>query len=538
VTRLRSAALLLFAGVAGCSSSTDEVGATEENSTISANSAPAAWDRAVTRPDSEATAERLRQGCRFQRGAMPAETTGAEIPMDGDIPIKTIIVLMQENRSFDSYFGHLAKYAASKGIALDLEAAPEDASNPADTSDPASARHPWQHGKNLCVSDTNHEWYGSHLEYDDGKMDGFFQANQGFFEKGQPSVSSELLDGERALWWYDERDIPFYYDLASTFAIGDHYHSSLIGPTYPNRDYLYAATSFGTTTNVQPTCGDGNPYLCFQRAFNDRDVVIFDELTRRGVPWRFYIDGPTKPRVGTFLTPPQLVTRWPKDKALGIFPKVTHFLPMDDFFTAAAAGTLPPVVFLDANAVEDAEGNDEHPPGDVQSGQAFTSRVVQALFASPQWKESALFLTYDEHGGQFDHVAPPPACDPDDEAPDFRTDADKAFDAKHPGTKFDRYGFRVPVTVISPFAKKSYVSHHVYDHTSITRFIEAKFKVPALTRRDANADPMMDFFDFANPPFLTPPTIAPAVVDQAGLDLCRSLYPTGGNTFSTDSDVP
>jgi phospholipase C len=528
--------LLLIANV-GCSTAPD-ADSNEADSTVASNSAPPEWDRAVTRPASEADAERMRRACTFDRGAMPAETTGAELPVDRDIPIKTIVVLMQENRSFDSYFGHLAKYAATKGIHLDVEAAPEDASNPEDVSDPNSPRHPWQHGKNLCVSDTNHEWYGSHTEYDDGKMDGFFQANNGFSEEGQPSVSPELLNGERALWWYDERDIPFYYDLASTFAIGDHYHSALIGPTYPNRDYLYAATSFGATTNVQPTCGSTPSDLCLQTSFNKRDVVIFDELTRRDVEWRFYIDGPKKPRVGTFLSPPQLLTRWPKKHVLGVIPEVTHFLAIDDFFAAAAAGTLPPVVFIDANANEDSEGDDEHPPGDIQNGQAFTSKVIQALFASPQWKESVLFLTYDEHGGQFDHLAPPPACEPDDQAPDFRTAPDKAFDAKHPGTRFDRYGFRVPITVISPFAKKSYVSHHVYDHTSITRFIEAKFKVPALTRRDANADPMMDFFDFEHPPFMTPPVLAPAVVDQAGLDLCRSLYPKDGDKFTSDTAQP
>src|SRR6185369_16474655 len=122
----------------------------------------------------------------------------------------------------------------------------DDASNPewvATPDSPEGPPHYWHHAPTLCISDTNHEWAGSHLEYDGGKMDGFFQANQGYFERGQPRVSDELLSGER--------DIPFYYDLASTFAIGDHYHSSLLGPTYPNRDYLYAASSLGVTTSVR-----------------------------------------------------------------------------------------------------------------------------------------------------------------------------------------------------------------------------------------------------------------------------------------------
>src|SRR5262249_19255596 len=156
---------------------------------------------------------------------------------------------------------------------LEIEAAPEDSSNPEKIDDPSSPKHPWQHGKNLCFSDTNHEWKGSHVEVNGGKMNGFFQENDGFVDEGKPKLTGDIVSGDRAMWWYDERDIPFYYELASTFAIGDHYHSSLIGPTWPNRDYLYAATSLGATTNVNPTCKQKDP-TCLQTSFNDRDVVI------------------------------------------------------------------------------------------------------------------------------------------------------------------------------------------------------------------------------------------------------------------------
>jgi phospholipase C len=291
----------------------------------------------------------------------------------------------------------------------------------------------------------------------------------------------------------------------------------------------------GVTTNVRPFCDGGPSVFCGQDELDTRDVVIFDELTRRGIEWRFYIDGGgvPAPRLGTFLGPPQLAGRYPKKTILGLFPQVTHYKGMDEFFDRAKKGTLPAVVFLDANIHEDAEGNDEHPPGDIQKGQKFTSDVVHALMKSPQWKQLALFFTYDENGGIFDHVPPPPACEPDDAAPDFRTDEDKAFDKDHPGTKFDHLGFRVPVVVVSPFAKKSFVSHHTYDHTSITRFIEAMFKVPALTNRDANADPMYDFFDFDNPPFMTPPSLPDATIDQARHDECVKIFtppqPSNGN---------
>lgn len=458
---------------------------------------PPEWDRSVTRPASESVASQSRSTCAFHKGAMPAETIGADLPVDADIPIKNIVVLMQENRSFDSYFGHLGKYAHR----TDIESAPDGATNPENVKDPNSPLHAWTHAKTLCLSDTNHEWDGAHLEYDNGKMDGFFQANQGFTEAGEPAVGPDLTTGDRALWWYDERDIPFYYELANTFAIGDHYHSALLGPTYPNRDYLYAATSRGLTINVQPDLTD--------LQFPAHDAVIFDELERRHISWTVFIDS-TSPGVGVFLGN-QLVTRWS-----GI-----HFEPRLSFTLRSRLGTLPQVSFVDADLKhENVDGNDEHPPSDIQIGQKFVSDVVHDVFKSPQWKDIAMFIAYDEHGGIYDHVPPPPACPPDDLAPKLTTLANMSY----PGA-FDRLGVRVPVIVVSPYTKRNYVSHHVYDHTSITRFIEAKFKLPALTNRDANADAMFDFFDFSHREFETPPTIADAQIDAARKAECEALYP-------------
>ena len=114
---------------------------------------------------------------------------------------------------------------------------------------------------------------------------------------------------------------------------------------------------------------------------------------------------------------------------------------------------------------------------------------------SPNWASTVLFLTYDEHGGFYDHVPPPRACVADDIPPMIDpTDPDTTFPAE-----FDRYGFRVPLVVVSPFSRPGFVSHNVYDHTSILRFIETRFDLPALTNRDANASPMLDMFDFDNP---------------------------------------
>ena len=144
---------------------------------------------------------------------------------------------------------------------------------------------------------------------------------------------------------------------------------------------------------------------------------------------------------------------------------------MPQYYKDAAAGKLPQVAFVESDPFGDVNHeSDEHPPANVQVGEKFTHDVMQALVNSPNWSSSAMFLTYDEHGGYYDHVAPPPAPKPDNIAPMLQPGDTPAA--------FDRYGIRVPAIVISPYARKHFVSHTVYDHTSILRFIEKRFGLP------------------------------------------------------------
>ncbi len=455
---------------------------------------PAAWDRPVTRP-AEREAAALRADCKYTAGALPAETLGAERPVGKEIPIETIVVLMQENRSFDHYFGHLGRYAGRSDIA----AAPEDATNPGRSGPASSATYAWQHAPHHCFLDTAHGWAASHAQYADGKMDGFFETNDDTKGEVIDNPTLALRSGERAMWWYDERDIPYYYALAKAFGVGDHYFASVMGPTWPNRMYLFAATSFGLAANTLPDMS-GYP-------FPERDAVVLDQLDRRHVDWRFYTAG-GPPGVSCILAP-ELHKRWGRD--------VVHTI--EDFFADAAAGTLPPVVFVDPNFLKtgDPEGEDEHPPSHLQVGQRFVAGVVRALTQSPQWKRAALFITYDEHGGLYDHMPPPKACPPDDKPPVQK-------DGTPAGGAFDSYGFRVPFMVVSPYARRGYVSHAVLDHTSILRFIQAKHGIPALTARDANADVPLDFFDFAAPPDVSVPPLPEPTVDPGELSYCKATF--------------
>ena len=168
----------------------------------------------------------------------------------------------------------------------------------------------------------------------------------------------------------------------------------------------------------------------------------------------------------------------------------SHVAKMPQYYTDAqgrevAAGVVRGVSpFGNVNAE-----SDEHPPANVQVGEKFTHDVMQALVTSPNWSSSAMFLTYDEHGGFYDHVAAADGASSPTTSPPMLKPGDT------PGA-FDRFGIRVPTIVISPYAKKHFVSHTVYDHTSILHFIETRFGLPTLTNRDKAADPMLGMFDF------------------------------------------
>ena len=175
---------------------------------------------------------------------------------------------------------------------------------------------------------------------------------------------------------------------------------------------------------------------------------------------------------------------------------------------------LPGFSIVEPNYNQQSEEN----PQDIVVGEGFAASVVNAMMSGPGWGKTLLILTYDEHGGYFDHVPPPPAVIPDSFPPDITVRPNQ------PG-RFDRYGFRVPTVVVSPYAKKNYVSHVVHDHTSILKLVETKWNLPAMTYRDANADNMLDSVDLHSPPaFLQPPAL-PAANDNAQTRACMASGP-------------
>jgi phospholipase C len=389
-----------------------------------------------------------------------------------NLPIDHIVVDMQENRSADSYFGPLSTQGQPAYEAEPMTGNPD----PTNNANPPILPY---HKTNYCeVLDLDHSWKGTHNEVNNGAMDGFTTVN-----------ANAALDptGHRTMGYYDQTDLPFYYGVINTFATGDRYFCSVQAQTDPNRLYLLAGSSFGYLVTGQP-----------QQLTRPS---VFNLLDNAGVTWRIYTAEPLGISYGSRFF--QYVS---ERAAVRVFP-------MSQYYADLTAGTLPNVAFIDPSGSGGANvENDEHPPADIQIGQKFVADNINALMSSPAWATSAFFLTWDEHGGFYDHVPPPVAPVPDTILPRYA--------AGDPHALFDHYGVRVPVAVVSPYSNPGSVSHVVHDHTSILRFIETRFGLPSLTNRDVAADPMLEFFDFSTATFATPPSLPAAVIDQTQLNAC------------------
>lgn len=375
--------------------------------------------------------------------------------------LRHIIFFVQENRSFDNYFGMLGPYKASLGLVNDVDGINSNATLLNTQGQPV---HPF-HYQTVCTENLSPSWNEAHVDVDGGKMDGYMLTTT--------SVPSTIdPTGTRAMGYYDQSDLPYYYELAARFATSDRFFSPVLTNTVPNRMYLFTATSFG---NIVP------PPSAFE---GFTQPTIFDHLDQAGVSWRYYYqDAASSAFIQQFST-------YRRDAA--------KVVPIANWSTDVKNDTtLPAVIFIERAGTS---GRDEHPLNNIQLGAEDGASIINALIGSPSWADSAFILTYDEGGALYDHVRPAREITPDLIAP-------MVLSGDKPGD-FNQSGFRVPMIVISPWARPSFVSHTARDYTSILRLIEDTFHVPPLTLRDANADNMMEFFNFSGaPPLLMPPTL-------------------------------
>jgi phospholipase C len=348
--------------------------------------------------------------------------------------IEHVVVLMLENHSYDNVFGMLGRQPGERprgdGFTLAGDGLPGVTNPYPDGRLQRAFRMP-----TTCQfpSTPSQEWTASHNQFNHGAMDGFVRTTITPF--------TTQIVGAVAMGYWTGDDLPFTYDLASRFAIGDRWFSSCLAQTDPQRRYLIAATSSGMTDDIGTGPGNIVPDASLAAPANG---TIFDRLSAAGISWADY--------TADFPAGTTMELYPPNDAA---FSK-TNAPPIEQFFTDAKAGRLPAFSLLDPDYGNQAQEN----PQNLAVGEGFLGKVVNALGSSPLWRKTLLIITYDEHGGYYDHVPPPVALAPD-AIPLQVQPTESMYDG------FARYGFRVPSVLVGPYVKPGYVTSVVHDHTSI-----------------------------------------------------------------------
>ncbi len=437
---------------------------------------------------------------------------------DAGIRLDHIVYIIQENITFDHYFG---TFPGADGIPMGTRL-PYHPGGPPEKA-------PFHLHATFIPRDLNHSWQAAHEAIDGGKMDGFLwaewpEALAHYWKGTLPAINSDLVrpkpqevegpgprqgplrGGEAAavaggnqpnqprrvgepppgpppdwvlntLSYYDWHEIPNYWHYARRFTLCDRFFSSLAGPSEPNHLYSVAAQSAGMVNNPR---NGGIQGASGVYAF----PTLADRLQAAGVSWKYYDEKPN-PHKHSLWNPLPGFQSFAQDPKL-----MNHVAAFSQYFEDVSTGRLPAVCWIVPNAADS-----EHPPADSARGMWYVTGIVNAIMRSPYWKDAAIIITWDDYGGFYDHVPPP---------------------------KLDQYGLgiRVPALVISPYARPGHVCHTQFDFTSPLKLIERRFGIEPLTDRDRQAADMLDCFDFGQKP------LAPeAITRETRLDF-SALKPT------------
>nr|ABG20595.1 PLC-A [Aspergillus clavatus] len=363
-------------------------------------------------------------------------------------PIKNVVVLVQENLSFDNYAGGLTYNPNIDGLVH------REYCNPANISDPHSAMVCAQPiAKNVAADDPDHSITGGNQQvYSTYHPD--YEANspgmQGFIAEqiAAYGIMGDLSRAAEVINYYTPEHVPVFNAMAQNFVLFDRWFAAVPGPTNPNRAYLTSGTSHGHGTND----GDFLTSSLPQRS-------IFEQLSANGISWINYSNT-------TDFLPDALFYSWTAKSGLG----ETNVRPVDQFYRDAQAGALPQFTWINP---ECCSYMSFHPPSPINMGEGWIKSVYEALRSSPQWNETLFVLTFDEHGGFADHVSPPENVPPGDDL----TYTETARDGKASTFAFDRLGIRVPTVLMSPWVGKGVVQNKPsgqpgeFTHTSILKYV-------------------------------------------------------------------
>jgi phospholipase C len=491
----------------------------------------------------------MRRLTRRQPAGQPGPRPSPALPEGTDLlpQIRHIVVLMMENHSFDNYLGMLGR---GEGLPLGPDGQPA-AVNHGRRGEPVRAFHLPSTVQRPGVP--SQSWHEVHRQWGEGKCDGFVTSAQAALEQasdgagaapetGQDSGSGPAAEPAEAvgMGYWDGTDLPFYAGLARTFPVADHWFSSCLGPTFPNRRFLIAGTANGLI--------DDSPYnlLDYPPA-----GTVFDLLARHDISWANYhpvardgarlrhagrhkrkmarrrlLAAASKPLPSVAQGAQKDITFTADVFPLGIGRHMRHIRSIQRFQHDADHGRLPAFSIVDPDFGAYSEEN----PQDIRKGESFAAEIINRVMHGRGWPHTLLIWVYDEHGGYYDHLPPPPAVPPDDVEGSSLLGTEswlnrclrpvlpglvKHKQAETDGPRgYDRYGFRVPAVIVSPYARPDYVCSRVLDHTSVLRLIEEKWNLPPLTARDAAARTPLDALDLDGPPaFLDPPALPPAALD-------------------------
>lgn len=377
----------------------------------------------------------------------PGRSGDVPTPVQGLEKIQHFVFMVKENRTFDNYFGTFpGADGATTGTISTGQIIP-------------LGKTPDRTSQDIC-----HTWQCALTAIDGGKMDGFNKI-QGAFEKGVDVSYTQM----------SETDIPNYFTYAANFTLADHMFSSLHGPSFPNHLYTVAAQSGNVIDNpgakiwgcdapgtitvpiLKPDGTIGNSFPCFNFQ------TLADRLEDAGITWSYYAPSSGQPGYAwsalDAIKHIRMSNLWSE-----------HVLPYSQFVTDAAAGKLPAVSWI-----VQPENVSEHPPESTCKGENWTVEQINAVMQGADWQTTAIFLTWDDFGGFYDHVPPP---------------------------TIDGFGLgpRVPLLIISPYARSGFISHTQYEFSSFLKIVEERFGLQTLTARDKAANDMTDSFDFTQTP--------------------------------------
>ncbi len=425
-------------------------------------------------------------GCSSINKAISGASGGSTSSCGKLTDIEHVVIVIQENRSFDHYFG---SYKGARGFS-DSSSAFKQADPDNNTASPAGLLYPFHLDSSkwnaACTHDIDHSWITQHQSWNNGANDGFVTAH----------IPINANDAVLTMGYYNRSDLPYYYAVADAFTLCDNYHCSVIGPTDPNRIYTMAAS-------IDPDGTGGGPLL--QTLVSNRAsmygkltyTTMPEQLQASGISWKIYTtpDQTIQNGIGSNNVLPYFKNF--QDQSTQLYKNAFGPQFPTDFIADAATGNLPQVSWIIPSVVES-----EHPPAPSLLGELTVATIINALTANQaEWAKTVLFLTYDENGGFFDHVAPPTA--PPGTPGEYITAAPIPDASVLGGISGPiGLGFRVPMLIISPFSRGGFISSDVFDHTSVLRFLETRFgaEVPNLSawRRSAVGD-MTSAFNFSKP---------------------------------------